>query len=397
MSSDKRSPKGTVAVNKNGNHWRLRLPRTLFGGKQEFIALGLRATEENLKEAEALALKAQRDIDAGKFDHTYQSYKPNRLQAINDGNNCNFDKVSLLDLFDKYIEAKEKQVKIKTLEEYKTQRNYISRFPFKLISHHDLITRHIKNKLPSHTARKLLININACCKWALKERLINNNSFEGAASEIKVTKNPEDDIDPFTKEERDAVIEAYKNHEVYQRYAPYVEFLFFSGCRPSEVIYLKWKHINFDKKEILIEGASVRVRGKTYEQDSTKTRKNRKFKINDRLIKILKLVQPIDFKLEDTVFTESNKKPINPDNFYRSWRGLDNGQKKYIGIIPTLVKQGKLSKYHNPYQTRHTFATLAIKTGTPVVDLAKILGNSSQVCYKHYIFATRDLRVPDLD
>jgi integrase len=32
-------------------------------------------------------------------------------------------------------------------------------------------------------------------------------------------------------------------------YTPYVKFLFFTGCRPSEAIALKWKHITKQVKE----------------------------------------------------------------------------------------------------------------------------------------------------
>jgi integrase len=39
----------------------------------------------------------------------------------------------------------------------------------------------------SEVARRTLIQINACCKWAVKSGLIFENAFEGMAGDIKGT------------------------------------------------------------------------------------------------------------------------------------------------------------------------------------------------------------------
>lgn len=67
------------------------------------------------------------------------------------------------------------------------------------------------------------------------------------ASEIKLQKlkgDEEEEIYPFTREERDRIILAFKASRYYKEYAPLVEFLFFTGARPSEVLALQWKHIS---------------------------------------------------------------------------------------------------------------------------------------------------------
>ena len=53
----------------------------------------------------------------------------------------------------------------------------------------------------------------------------------------------EQDINPFTKEERDLIINTFAGDRYYSHYTSYIRFLFFTGCRPSEAIALKWKHI----------------------------------------------------------------------------------------------------------------------------------------------------------
>ncbi len=82
------------------------------------------------------------------------------------------------------------------------------------------------------------MHLSACCKWAKKSGLIEADPFYGMASEIKLKKvsNEEVEIDPFSREERDRIIAAFKGNRYYKRYAPLVEFLFLNGCRPSEAL-----------------------------------------------------------------------------------------------------------------------------------------------------------------
>ena len=87
----------------------------------------------------------------------------------------------------------------------------------------------------------------AACRWAKKSGLIEMpNQFDGMATEIKVKKvgTSENEINPFTREERDRIIEAFENSKHYSHYADLVKILFFTVCRPSEAIVLQWKHIS---------------------------------------------------------------------------------------------------------------------------------------------------------
>jgi integrase len=53
---------------------------------------------------------------------------------------------------------------------------------------------------------------------------------------------------PLPVKKEDRIIEAFKTNRYYKYYTPLMEFLFFTGCRPSEAVALQWKHIGF--KEI---------------------------------------------------------------------------------------------------------------------------------------------------
>jgi integrase len=65
----------------------------------------------------------------------------------------------------------------------------------------------------------------------------------------------------------------------------------------------------------------------------------------------------------------------------RAWRTVLEG-------LPTI-------QYRKPYQTRHTFITLALENGMTVSDVARIVGNSPEIIYKHYAGNKRELFIPE--
>ncbi len=120
--------------------------------------------------------------------------------------------------------------------------------------------------------KRLLTRINACCKWALESGLIDQNPFQGMASQIKLPKSATSDdfdIDPFTKPEQQTIVTAFESHRTYKRFAPLVRFLLLTGCRPSEAIGLRWKHIR--STHIHFTEPVVYCKGKSVSKSSTKS------------------------------------------------------------------------------------------------------------------------------
>ena len=104
---------------------------------------------------------------------------------------------------------------------------------------------------------------------------------------IKVPKgtSEEQDVSPFTKEERDLIIRTFASDRYYSHYTNYVRFLFFTGCRPSEAVALKWKHITnsviqFRESVVVSEDGLVLKEG-------LKTQRKRDFPINAEVKAIL--------------------------------------------------------------------------------------------------------------
>jgi len=56
---------------------------------------------------------------------------------------------------------------------------------------------------------------------------LGQNPFHEMAIDIDLPKAESEciDVDPFTREERDVIIQAFKQHQKYNHYASFVEFL----------------------------------------------------------------------------------------------------------------------------------------------------------------------------
>jgi integrase len=384
-----RTSKGSVAILCSNSRLQLRFN---YAGKRHYLSLGLPDTKVNRKAAELKVQIIERDIAYGEVDLTLQKYKPQnslgvvRLEGL---------EPDLRDLWEKWVNYRKPQLEAKTLEWFSTMGNHIHRMPVYTLDQSHQIRDWIVANIAADMGKRLLTRINACCKWALKTGLIAQNPFEGMAAEIKLTKAQNTDhfeIDPFAREEQEAIINAFETHRYHKIYAPLVRFLFLTGCRPSEALGLKWRHIDNDK--ILFKEAVVYANGKPTAKGSTKTGKDRFFPINKILGAFLDSIKPENAKSDDLLFNIDGK-PMNYNLFWRAWHGRKSGKKRYVGVVTNLAEKGQIKRYRHPYQCRHTFITQCLEAGVPILQVAKWVGNSPTVIMQHYAGILSSVQVPE--
>jgi integrase len=122
--------------------------------------------------------------------------------------------------------------------------------------------------------------VKSAYKWAVKDKLIKENTFEKI--EIKIKKNDKKVI-AFTKEERDKIIEYFELN--YPHYAGIVSFCFYTGFRPSEAVGLQWSDIK--SNYILFFRNTTVNRGKKITRNRLKTQLFREFPVNNKIHEIL--------------------------------------------------------------------------------------------------------------
>jgi len=223
--------------------------------------------------------------------------------------------------------------------------------------------------------------------------------------------NTDTNPDPFTWKEMKRIIEAYETHHGYSYFAPFVRFLFLTGCRTGEAVALRWKNVT-EKSIIFCENIAV-ARGKHIYSNSTKTGKNREFPRNENsaLDKLLKQLKSETVNPDDFVFQQPGGGHINRNLFYHSWHGEKSKKRGrfYQGIVSKLASkteaEGGIDHYRCPYSTRHTFITLALesmakkKNLSPgdISQLAKYVGNSLAMIYEHYLGRSGNEELVNLD
>ena len=278
--SSSKSAKGSVVV--FNSHDRLQL-RFRFGGKRRYISLGLSNTSINRRYAELKAAEIEQDILKERFDNTLEKYKSasdrekNALSA-----SLEAFEPDLNELWQKYSEFKKPQVSPSTYaKDFKRHRNHIAALPTHSINEASAIRDWLLEKKTVDTAKRCLTQIKACCRWSMAEGLIQTNPF--ALMKIQLPKGADEnaDVNPFTKEERDLIIKTFAEDRYYSYYTPYVQFLFLTGCRPSEAIALQWKHINLLKVVQFRQSIVISEDGLIC-KDRLKNQKKRDFPINFR-------------------------------------------------------------------------------------------------------------------
>lgn len=220
------------------------------------------------------------------------------------------------------------------------------------------------------------IIVNDKVKKILKMKKLKPSLVRKQAEESGVRLENDPDYRAFTREEAEAIIEAFKD---YSYWSDVTKFLFWTGCRHGEAAGLLWDDIAEDFSYILFQ--------RSYDKDtkiskSTKTGEIRKFPCGDKLKELLAIIKPQNTRPNDLVFKNTNNNHINFVSLQKFWAGSQSQNKP--SLIAELIIQGKLKHYLSPYATRHTFINLQLLAGVPINNVAKWVGNSPITILKHY-------------
>lgn len=334
--------------------------RWSYQGKRYALTLGLPVSNVNKIVAAAKAHQIELDIASGHFDPSLKRYKPQRQK---------FSQISAKDLFQLFAEEKAKQVYQRSLEKYQATINYLAQYfqdkPAQMITESlaEEFAQWLKLRHGLLVLKERLGLLKACWEWGQKKELILTNPWTHLVGRIKVP--PKQMPKPFTREEIGAIIQAFRSDRYYNKYADYVEFLFGTGCRTSEAIGLRWKHLSDDCSNVWIgETLSRGVR------KSTKTNRARTIALTNRLQAMLLDKRPTHLDPDELVFTSPTGKAIDDQNFRnRAWKKI---------LVRLEID------YRKPYITRHTLVSHALDLGMNPVMVAQLTGHDVQTLYEKY-------------
>lgn len=154
---------------------------------------------------------------------------------------------------------------------------------------------------------------------------------------------------------------------VREDYRPYLTVRFFTGMRTGEVDGLKWKYIDWERKQILVRETFSHNRTEYTKTDGSQREIDITPVVWDALIK----QKDITYGRSEYVFCSRTGGPILAKNFVdRVWNPL-------LRYLDLTVRR--------PYQMRHTAATLWLASGENPEWIARQLGHTStEMLFKVY-------------
>lgn len=178
--------------------------------------------------------------------------------------------------------------------------------------------------------------------------------FANPCTGIKRLKVPKTRVFPFDMEEVRLII-----NQVRPDFRDYYTIRFFTGMRTAEIHGLKWKYVDFERREILIRETLVLDRTEATKTDGSE----REIHMSEPVYLALRRQQKATAGFSDYVFCARNGAPLSNNNVTkRVW-------------YPLLRRLGL--KRRRPYQTRHTAATLWLAAGENPEWIARQMGHTS--------------------
>jgi integrase len=174
----------------------------------------------------------------------------------------------------------------------------------------------------------------------------------------------QDKITFLRRDEVDLLLTTCQSH--YAAYYPLILTLARTGLRIGECLAVRWEDVDFAGQFIEVRHTLFRNR-----LSSPKSGKSRRVDMSRQLTDTLKALL-LERKKETLrrgwgelppwVFANSHNNPLDADFFRRVWRKL-------------LAQAGL--RYVNVHTLRHTFASLLLQSGAPIVYVKQQLGHAS--------------------
>jgi integrase len=214
------------------------------------------------------------------------------------------------------------------------------------------------------TTNNMLVPLRAMFEAAIADGLLDASPL----AKIKNRKHQRKPIDPFTRKEMDAILAHAASHYP-ATVANYFLFAFTAGMRTSELIALRWGDIDWNGKTAQVSRAQVRKFEK-----GTKTHQVRQVDLNDLALSALIAQKPTSFmRGSDAVIF------CAPDGS----RWQDERLLRERFFRPCLRACG--IRHRPAYNTRHSYATLALMAGVNPAYIAGQLGHANTaMLFKHY-------------
>jgi integrase len=319
--------------------------------------LDLRPTTANLKFAKAQREKINKEIELGVFD--YARWFPNSRRIKQLGLEPDQPQVvTFREMGQRWLATIRQEKEKGTVVKYEGDLNF---YWYPTFGDADVRTLRASvvaervgqaadwSKKSAKTRNNALISLRGVFDFCIADQLITENPARLLKNRKKKPRKPS----PLELEEVDLILKHMRKN-YHEQIANYYEFAFFTGLRsPEEMIAVCWGDVDMPGKLARIE------RAMSYgEEKGTKTGEDRDVELNYHALQALQRQKKWSFMAGDRA---DGRIFLNPATG-KPWPRGNQLHASYW--TPTLRALGL--RYRNPYQTRHTYATMEIMAGANI-------------------------------
>lgn len=203
----------------------------------------------------------------------------------------------------------------------------------------------------SHSGKtNVLSPLRQAFKIAVDDELLSSNPCMG----IELGKKNTREAEPFSVDELQQIL---ANSPEYWRHV--FEISFFTGMSNHEQFALKWEDVDFNSGMIWVRRGWDFSKGQ--EGDTKNKYRVRRIPMIARVYEALSEIRKMGLSDEYIFINPNTSFVCKEDAIHRAWRAVF----KKVNV-----------KYRTFYQTRHTFASLLLNTGMPMIAVKDLMGHS---------------------
>ncbi len=349
-----------------GKHKRLRIGKrsiTLdfdYSGERCLERLDIPPTPANIKRAQAKLDIVRAEIALGQFD--YAKHFPYSRRVLRGSKTVSDALWEYFEYWKTNNQPKPSTIKERQKETARLGRDFGALLLTELTDQHILAWIEVREAQgrSGRTINNLLTPLRQTINRALRRREIACNPFEDIRPRRYRPREPE----PFHVSEVKTIVARLR----YEQCRNYAQFNFFTGLRPSEMIALKWCHVNLVKRKASIQEAVVR-----FKRQDTKTGRVRIVDLAEPALAALNS-QKIHTYMKQHGHVFENPLTAEP---WASDKAFREAHWSYACKAAGV-------NYRSPEMLRHGFASLMFERNKPLGWIANQMGNGVEVMAKHY-------------
>lgn len=314
--------------------------------------------------------------------------------------NVQIPKLTLEELITDWLKVKRYKVKPTTFDRIERTVNnliiprigYLQAASLTSVDIENFLTELADDGYAYSSIKKAYEALNAPFKIAVIREQVRKNPCDT----VEIPKNSledEGEVEFFTEEQvakiSDAALAKYSNGRYIYKHGRGLIILLNTGMRIGELLALKWKNVDFDKKLIHVVETRGTIKNRSGEFDfnystidqSTKTKSGRRvIPMNPKTEECLRYFKSLGYKSPYVMANGNSDKSVIP---------YKNMQK----CLNHILKKSDID-FGTLHTLRHTFASRLFRRGVEVKVVSELLGHSSvKITYDIYIHVIKEQKV----